>query len=121
MSELWPTYYILMDRLPVAVDLMTWARAFETRHKTKPDPWRVAHDELPGCHVSTVFLGIDHSFGRGDPVLFETMIFGGPLDGYQWRYCTYAEAEHGHADAVAQAKIAAAKIKSIADHAGANS
>jgi hypothetical protein len=49
------------------------------------------------------------------------MVFGGPLDGEQWRYCTYAEAERGHADAVAQAKIAAAKIKSIADHAGAKS
>jgi hypothetical protein len=115
----WPHYYILIDRLPVAVDNMTWARAFESRHRTEPDPWRVARDEFQGCRVSTMFLGLDHNFLGGEPVLFETMIFGGPLDGEMWRYATYAQAEAGHAEAVAQAKIAAAKIKSIADNAGA--
>lgn len=37
-------------------------------------------------YVSTVFLGLDHSFGSfGEckPVLFETMIFGGEHDQYQ--------------------------------------
>lgn len=43
--------------------------------------------DLPGAvRVSTVFLGLDH-FGRvGEPVLWETMIFGGAHDGYQARY-----------------------------------
>ncbi len=47
--------------------------------------------------VSTVFLGFDHSFG-GDknPILFETMVFGGLYDEYQIRYNTYDEAESGH-------------------------
>jgi hypothetical protein len=35
-----------------------------------------------------------------------------------WRYSTYAEAERGHQEAITQARIAAAKIKSIADKAG---
>jgi hypothetical protein len=114
MSE-WPQYYILIDRLPVAVDMMTWARWFENI-----DNRRVAEDYIGNVHISTVCLGADHNFrGRGDPVLFETMIFRGPLDKEQWRYCTYAEAERGHAEAVTQARIAAAKIKSIADKAGA--
>lgn len=52
-------------------------------------------------------------------MLFETMVLGGPLDMDQWRYSTYAEAERGHAEAVAQARIAVAKIKAIADAAGA--
>jgi hypothetical protein len=109
----WPSYYILIDRLPVAVDLMTWARWFEDLgHR------QIGDDHFGNCRVSTVFLGLNHNYWGGDPVLFETMIFGGPLDGEMWRYATYTDAERGHAEAVAKAKIAAAKIKSIADHVG---
>ena len=58
--------------------------------------------------VSTVFLGMDHSFGReGGPVLFETMVFGGPLDGEQDRYRTIDEARAGHAAMVERARAAA--------------
>lgn len=52
------------------------------------------------AHVSTVFLGLDHGFDDGDPVLFETMIFGGEHDREMWRYCTWAEAVEGHERAV---------------------
>lgn len=62
---------------------------------------RVALSDVNGASVSTVFLGLDHSFGFGDrPVLFETMIFdtkNGDFDNYQWRYCTEDEALAGHA------------------------
>lgn len=118
----WPHHYILLNRTPIAVDLMTWAQAFEQRYKTKPDPWKIGNDDITDkCSVSTVFvfLGLDHNFGRGDPVLFETMIFGGPLDGEQWRYRSYAEAERGHQEAVAKARIACAQVKAMADNAGA--
>lgn len=48
------------------------------------------------CSVSTVFLGIDHSYGAG-PVLFETLVFGvGKMDGWMWRYSTLEEAKAGH-------------------------
>ena len=50
--------------------------------------------------VSTVFLGIDYGFGAGEPVLFETMIFGGKHDGFQNRYLTWKEAEKGHKKAM---------------------
>ena len=50
--------------------------------------------------VSTVFLGIDHNWGDGPPVLYETMVFGGPLDEEQVRYCTRAEAAAGHDEIV---------------------
>ena len=51
--------------------------------------------------VSTIFLSIDHNLtGVGDPVLFETMIFGGKHDGYQRRYTTYKDAKAGHKAAV---------------------
>ena len=56
--------------------------------------------------VSTVFLGIDHGWGdEGAPLLYETMIFGGPRDqGYQERYSTLEEALAGHEVAVAMAQ-----------------
>jgi len=47
--------------------------------------------------VSTVFLALDHSHGQpGPPILFETMVFGGPLDSKQRRYAYWAEAIEGH-------------------------
>lgn len=46
--------------------------------------------------TSTVFLALDHSLGDGEPVLFETMVFGGVNNGYQKRYTSYALAMAGH-------------------------
>jgi len=58
-------------------------------------------DVAGGSRVSTVFLGVDHRhFGGGPPLLFETMIFGGPLDLSCWRYASWDDAEVGHAMAV---------------------
>jgi hypothetical protein len=51
--------------------------------------------------ISTVFLGLDHSFREsGPPILFETMIFGDDEDDYQRRCATWEEAEAMHARAV---------------------
>jgi hypothetical protein len=33
-------------------------------------------------------FGLNHRFGPGYPILFETMIFGGPLNGEQWLTAT---------------------------------
>ena len=46
--------------------------------------------------VSTVLTMIDYGFGRGPPLIFETMIFGGPHDQQQWRYHTKEQALEGH-------------------------
>ena len=75
-------------------DLLEWARAFETTNRL------VALDRVGEVGISTVFLGLDYSFGEGLPVLWETMIFGGPHDGYQDRYTSRVEALAGHAKAV---------------------
>jgi hypothetical protein len=76
-------------------DYVKWAaRSFdETR--------RIAKTKVGDAEVSTVFLSVDHAFGSGQPVLFETMIFDGPHGDSQWRYHTKAEAEAGHAQIVA--------------------
>ena len=55
---------------------------------------RVSHN---GVEVSTVFMVMEHGRDELDrPILFETMVFGGPHDGLQQRYCTWQEAEAGH-------------------------
>ena len=57
----------------------------------------VEKTKIGQVEVSTVFLGLDHSFCKGgDPVLWETMIFGGEHDGEQWRYTSRKEAIAGH-------------------------
>ena len=53
----------------------------------------------PGVRVSTVFLGLDHNWGDGPPLLFESMIFwpdNPDLDQQMARYSTWHEAEQGH-------------------------
>lgn len=56
-------------------------------------------------HVSTVWLGLDHNLDDGPPLIFETMVFGGPSDDEDQddrdeheteRYATYSDAEQGH-------------------------
>lgn len=91
-------YYILDGKTPVECpDVLKWARWFEEIKNR-----RVAEDYLSAyVKVSTVFLGIDHNFTRiGAPLLFETMVFGGPHDGFQERYRTWDEAQAGHKAAV---------------------
>ena len=89
--------YILVDRMPVPIsDIHEWAKWMEGNDASR----RVAIDFIGGAKVSTVFLGIDYSFGGVAPLLFETMIFGGPLDGEQNRYFTWDEAVAGHNEMV---------------------
>lgn len=66
------------------------------------DKRRVAWTEVGKWRVSTVFLGLDHAFGEGSPVLWETMVFGPePWDGAHWRYTSAGEARANH-DQVAE-------------------
>lgn len=76
----------------VEPDLFAWARWLETAEN------RVLKQEwIWGCRVSTVFLGLDHNLSPGGlPVLWETMVFGGPLDGAMDRYCRREDALTGH-------------------------
>jgi len=64
---------------------------------------RVALDRLGDTEISTVFLIADHSFREdGFPILFETLVMGGPEDGEMTRYATWYEAEEGHRATVAR-------------------
>lgn len=83
--------YILVGKEPVPEpNLLKWGKWFETANR------KVRQDEIDGVRISTVFLGLDHSFGEGAPLLFETMIFGGEHDGYQTRASSWDEAVGQH-------------------------
>lgn len=86
------------DGLVVRVGMMRWAEWFETHDR------RLAVDFIKGHRISTVFLGLNHRYGPGAPLLYETMVF--PLDSNADRacdrYCTRAEALEGHAAMVAR-------------------
>jgi len=114
-------FYLLDEnKQPVRVEgddqlsiIKRWAQGIEPLRQTALD--RLDDDKVI---VSTVFLGIDHSFhfavkeyleGKeilfGDgaphvPVLWETMIFGGAHDMYQERYASHEAALAGHARAL---------------------
>ena len=71
-------------------DVSAWAIDFEYMDR------QVGRTILKdGTIISTVYLGLDHSFGLGEPLIFETMVH---ID--QWvdqiRYSTEAEAKAGH-------------------------
>lgn len=85
--------YILNGHEVVACDVMTWARWFDRTEQERI----VAHWRFRSCSVSTDFVGLNYRFGgAGPPLVFETMIFCGPLDGRQERYATWEAAELGH-------------------------
>lgn len=88
-------YRLKPDHSIERVELMEWATYFETADR------RVANTEEDGWRVSTVFLGLDHQYGEGPPLVFETMVFEGSFsDLLCWRYSTWDEAEAGHQRAV---------------------
>jgi hypothetical protein len=63
----------------------------EVDHSNWPGPVQLGDMTVRGVRVSTVFLGMEHHGG-----MFETMIFGGPLDGELHRCHTLAEAQEQH-------------------------
>lgn len=77
-----------------------WSEMFKDVRLQQVAQDRVTDSEGRDVSISTVWLGLDHSFGHGDPLIFETMIFGGSHDQDMWRYSTRAEAIAGHADAI---------------------
>ena len=85
--------YVLVGHTPIRCDdILAWACFF-----SNDDSRRVEFTQINGdIGVSTVFLGLDHQWGNGPPLLFETMVFGGELDGEQERYSTWEEAIEGH-------------------------
>ncbi len=93
-------YYVLDGHeVKEAADVMEWGRFFEK------DDRIVAQEDVGPYWVSTVFLGIDHQWGDGPPLLFETMVFkDGKGDQWVERASTWDEAALMHVYGVAWAQ-----------------
>jgi hypothetical protein len=89
--------YVLDGHTPVPEpDIQKWGRFMGEK-----DARRVAKATIGPLWISTVFLGLDHGWGNGPPILFETMIFGfSDHDEYQTRCATWDEAVRMHSLAV---------------------
>jgi hypothetical protein len=102
--------------------VLAWGREFEDLDKRV-----VARDDVDGCLVSTIFLGLDHAWGDGPPILFETMAFSAATKRvellsaardvhetlHERRYATYDEALAGHAEVLAEVKATVAKLNEL--------
>lgn len=82
-------HYYDIDGNPI--EMLEWAELFEDDSYK-----RVALDEIGDVQVSTVWLGLDHNWADGPPIIFETMVFGGDMDQCMQRYSTKEAALQGH-------------------------
>lgn len=76
----------------------------------------VANEEVNGKIISTVWLGVNHSYNDGfPPLIFETMIFEGDScwDIYCDRYSSWDEALAGHQKAIRWVKNGCKNDESI--------
>lgn len=102
------TYILNDDGEPVpCYDMRKWGEWFETAREKR----RVAWTDLEEMGViSTVFLGLDHHFGPINdpltyaPILWETMVFGGPCAHDMQRYSSREAALRGHEEFVAKCR-----------------
>jgi len=82
-------------------DIVEWG---EFMHRCKS----ICVTNVGDVMVSTVFLGLDHGFGGGTPILWETMVFDGSrvgvtkYDHEQKRYTSMKEALEGHKEIAAE-------------------
>jgi hypothetical protein len=88
MTERYDLFY---DRAGEPISMEEWSRLFrDMTYKV------VEKTHVGDAEVSTVWIGADHGFGEGPPIIFETLIFGGALDQVGARYSTEEEARAGH-------------------------
>lgn len=88
-------YFLNADHTYRPCELMEWAAQLETMDR------RVAHDVINNWCVSTIWLGLNHNYYGGPPLVFETMIFSPDgLENYLARYTTWDQAVAGHQEAI---------------------
>lgn len=128
-------HYILVDRKVKRVRVRNKDGSLNaamllkcSHHWEQPGNRVVASAHVGPFRVSTIFLMLDHGFGLGRPVLFETMVFNEAtpkqmnragqvmsyfpeVDGMSRRYCTIKEAEEGHGHIVARLKAMMSEVR----------
>lgn len=101
-------YYILDEdnNLVGTDDVLVWGEWVEKSDRKIA----ITYVPIPGhgdAYVSTVFLGLNHAYNDGPPVLWETMVFDLPKEGeWQERYTSREDAIKGHEEMVQRVKNA---------------
>lgn len=73
--------------------LTEWGQWFQGNHQDRLVAWTGGPDK----YVSTVFIGLDHRhWGKGPPIVFETMLFINGHGEDMERYSSWDDAEIGH-------------------------
>lgn len=91
-------YYLLNEdgTITPTNDTLAWGMWFENFKNRQIDYTKITNE----IEVSTVALGLDHSYNpNGPPMIFESMSFGYD-DEIQRRYSTLEEAKVGHNEIV---------------------
>ena len=84
-------YYKLWGREAVPATMKEWSSSYEQQNMR-----RVGFYKDGDLVVSTVFLGMDHSFGFGPPMIFETLTQRVGGEENMVRYSTWKQARAGH-------------------------
>ena len=107
--------YILEGKVPKEInDVEEWAKWFTSDNRTvKKTEGTISMTgaQLGNITISTVFLGMDHGFNGEEPVLFETLVFGGPCDGDMDRCSTWEGAEKMHEKMIEHVRYIISKLK----------
>lgn len=83
-------YWVIRDGKPVNVDFPTWLREADSGKM-------IASTELNGATINTFFVGIEHHvMSQQEPRIYETIVRGGYLDGFNIRSTTQHIAEQNH-------------------------
>lgn len=82
-----PHHYVINDKGQPVIepDLMTWAKWMEKAER------HVGLTRIGPYKISTVFLGLDHNYGKGPPVLWESMVFKKKTLGKKWQHEDYLD------------------------------
>lgn len=96
------TYILNENGEPIAEpDIMKWTQWFDKAER------HVGYTTIGDSTISTVFLGVNHSFASGAPVVWETVVFCGKLN-QERKLCSGSreQAEAMHARMVEKVKRA---------------
>lgn len=97
------------DRQGRVITVARWAQLEENRAYR-----RVAQTYVGDIMISTIWTGM----AMFDHDVFETMIFGGLLDGCQWRWNSVRQAHQGHDTGVRLVRLSLTHPEEVADALG---
>jgi len=89
----------LYDKEGKPISMEQWSKLFEDKRYQI-----LKQTQIGPLLVSTVWLGIDHSFGEHPPLIFETMIFGTDEEEI-WRYASEEQALAHHDELCEQIRL----------------